>query len=153
FRAEIAPVLLTLERWLRRRIPNPLDREELMDDIAVIMWRKCPIHVVRPEELTAYAFTAFKHEVARAWDRGRRHKLAPLPGDVIAANQPSPHERAVSSELTALVAAALDGLPAADRDILTLRDLGGLSFSAIAIRLDINPEAARQRYRRALVRL
>jgi RNA polymerase sigma-70 factor (subfamily 1) len=44
-------------------------------------------------------------------------------------------------------------LPEADREVLVMRDLDGLSYQEIACLLDIDPTAARKRHGRALVRL
>jgi RNA polymerase sigma-70 factor, ECF subfamily len=66
---------------------------------------------------------------------------------------PTPSEAAQANELADRVAAAVAGLPEADREILSLRQVDGLPYEEIAALLDIDPAAARQRYGRALLRL
>jgi RNA polymerase sigma-70 factor (ECF subfamily) len=66
---------------------------------------------------------------------------------------PSPSEAAQAHELAGRVAAVVAGLPEADREVLSLRQVDNLPYEEIGPLLDIDPAAARQRYGRALLRL
>jgi RNA polymerase sigma-70 factor, ECF subfamily len=66
---------------------------------------------------------------------------------------PTPSEAAEANELADRVAAAVAGLPDADREILLLRQVDGLPYDEVGTLLDIDAAAARQRYGRALLRL
>ena len=67
--------------------------------------------------------------------------------------RPSPGEDAVARETAARVAAAVDGLDPADREVLLLRQVDRLPYDEAAVLLGVTPAAARQRYGRALIRL
>jgi len=66
---------------------------------------------------------------------------------------PSPSEAVVRQELVAGVAEAVEGLAAADREVLLMRHVDDLPYDEIGLLLGIDPAAARKRYGRALVRL
>lgn len=65
----------------------------------------------------------------------------------------SPSSAAARRETAVLVADALARLDAADREVLVLRHLDGLSFVEIAARLGTTDSAVRKRWCRALPRL
>src|SRR5262245_59291878 len=66
---------------------------------------------------------------------------------------PTPSGVAEAKELAEQVAAVVAELPEADREILLLRQVQDLPYEEVALLLDIDPAAARQRYGRALLRL
>jgi RNA polymerase sigma-70 factor, ECF subfamily len=70
-----------------------------------------------------------------------------------AASQTSASEMAQRAELRARLEAALASLEELDREILTLRQLEGLSNEDAALELGIEPAAASKRFTRALGRL
>lgn len=70
-----------------------------------------------------------------------------------AASQTSASEVAQRAELRARLEEALDSLDELDREILTLRQLEGLSNEHAALELGIEPAAASKRFVRALARL
>jgi RNA polymerase sigma-70 factor (ECF subfamily) len=65
----------------------------------------------------------------------------------------TPSQRLGRRELAQRVHRVLQGLPAADREILLMRNVEERSYQEIACILDIDPAAARKRYGRALFRL
>ena len=65
----------------------------------------------------------------------------------------SPHEKLQRREQERRVAAAVAELSDADREIVVMRNVEGLSFEEIAPILDMQPAAIRQRYGRALIKL
>ncbi len=69
------------------------------------------------------------------------------------ADTPSPSEQLAARELSDRVGRAVAGLAEADREVLLMRHLEELSYAEIACLLDIEADAARQRYGRALLRL
>jgi RNA polymerase sigma-70 factor (ECF subfamily) len=66
---------------------------------------------------------------------------------------PTASEAAGAKEAVARVARAVEELPAADREILLMRHVEGLTHPEVGCLLGIDPAAARQRYGRALFRL
>jgi len=73
--------------------------------------------------------------------------------DRLVAAGPTPSEAAEARELAAQVARAIDRLADDDREVLLLRQSLDLPHDEIAEVLGITPDAARQRYGRALIRL
>lgn len=65
----------------------------------------------------------------------------------------SPSGAAARAELRQAVRAALDGMDSLDREVLALRHFEQLSNQEAAVALGITPQAASNRYVRALVRL
>jgi RNA polymerase sigma-70 factor (ECF subfamily) len=71
----------------------------------------------------------------------------------IAASGTSPSGRAMRAERKQWVRAALDRLEPEEREIVILRHLEQMPHKEIAAVLEVTPEAARSRYRRAMERL
>lgn len=67
--------------------------------------------------------------------------------------EPTPSEAIQARELADRVATAVSGLPEAEREILTLRQVDNLLYEEVAVLLDIDAATARQRYGRALIKL
>ena len=62
----------------------------------------------------------------------------------------TPSHRAAAREEASHLLETLDRLPPAQREILRLRHFEGLSHAEIAARLDLSPDAVRQKWVRAL---
>jgi len=75
----------------------------------------------------------------------------PGPGPV--APDTSPVDRAIKRERRASVSSALGRLSEADREVLLLRHVEGLTAGEAAAALDLGEEAVKSRHRRALERL
>lgn len=73
--------------------------------------------------------------------------------NLVAAPGPSPSEDAVERERGVMLADALDGLDADDREVLVLRSLQELEWTEVARRMQRTPDAARMQWTRALGRL
>ena len=65
----------------------------------------------------------------------------------------TPSRQMSKEELVQRVRRAVAELPAVDREILLMRSLEGLSYSEAGYILDIDPDVARKRHGRALMRL
>jgi RNA polymerase sigma-70 factor (ECF subfamily) len=92
--------------------------------------------------------------------RDARHEMALASGpdsgvlaEWFATSATAPTEAARRAELIVGVRAAIEHLTIADREILTLRQLEGLSNEEAALELGLEPAAASKRLVRALVRL
>jgi RNA polymerase sigma-70 factor (ECF subfamily) len=102
-----------------------------------------------------------RHLLARKRSAAREERLLPALSDGSAlaladrlvASGTSPSNRLLRDELRGRVHAALAELPERDREVLVLRYLEQLSFSEIAVVLEINEGAVKMRHTRALMRL
>jgi RNA polymerase sigma-70 factor (ECF subfamily) len=98
----------------------------------------------------SYLFSALRHAAARL--AARRPARAPLPTDELTARTNQPDER-VDPHLLRRLATALAVLPPDQREVLTLKIDGGLTFAEVAAVLGIRPNTAASRYRYALEKL
>lgn len=71
-------------------------------------------------------------------------------GDILAADVPSPSGQIQQHERAVALADELAKLPDAYRDVIVLRNLQGLAFAEIAIRMKRTPEATRMLWLRAI---
>lgn len=94
---------------------------------------------------------AARRDVAREVVRPARSSV--LLARAVVDPAPTPGAAAEARERAERVAAAVDRLAPADREILLLRHVDSLPYAEIGLLLDIDPAAARKRYGRALVRL
>ena len=103
----------------------------------------------RVENLRSYLFSALRHAVARLAARRKTALLvmeappALLPGDAAQ----------IDAELSELLERGLAELPPEQREVLSLKIDGGLTFQEVAAVLKIRPNTAASRYRYALEKL
>lgn len=96
---------------------------------------------------------AQKRDVRRQVDAGIPSASTPALVDHLMASGTSPTQGVAREETRIRMGAALDRMPAADREILVLRHFEELSNAETAQELGIEPPAASKRYVRALRRL
>jgi RNA polymerase sigma-70 factor (ECF subfamily) len=99
-----------------------------------------------------------RHATAARRDVSRERPLpeddsSPGPFRPIAADGPTASQQLAARDLARRLHAVLDRLPEADRAIVGMRALEGLSYEDAGARLEIDPATARKRYGRALLRL
>jgi RNA polymerase sigma-70 factor (ECF subfamily) len=97
----------------------------------------------RVENLRAYLFSTLRHAAARLAER--RPKPPPVREAATA--------KAIDAELSDRLERGLAALPAEQREVLSLKIDGGLTFAEIAAVLDVRPNTAASRYRYALEKL
>ncbi len=136
-----APLLFYLHRLLDRTA----DAEDVRQEVWLTVLRK----LNGLED--AGAFRSWLYRIARhrgiSWLRRRRREV-PLPDAAAleeAAEAPAQEDPAFGPEEAAAVYAALDTVSAAQREILTLRFLGGLSYEDMARVLDCPVGTVRSR--------
>ena len=157
-----ALVRLRLDRALRARV----DPSDVVQEAQAEVARRLPDYLARrpmPFHLWARKLAYQRLANARRDHRADRRDVGreagqPEQSSVAVAQSllctgPTPSEAAEGQELAGRIAAVVDGLAEADREILLLRKVEGLAYEEIACLLDIDPAAARQRYGRALLRL
>ena len=117
------------------------DAEDVLQESLVETWKRAD---GRPEAALVYATIR-----RRAIDLGRRTERRTRREQ--AAESPELFTAADDSEDTAaLLEKEIRRLPEAQRDVLTLKFWGGLTFAEVATALDIPPGTAASRYRLAL---
>jgi RNA polymerase sigma factor (sigma-70 family) len=103
----------------------------------------------RVENISAYLFSALRHAAARL---AARRKTQALPPDDPPAREPSA-ARGIDPETSRLLDDGLAALPVEQREVLSLKIDGGLTFAEIAAVLGIGLKTAASRYRYALEKL
>lgn len=102
----------------------------------------------------AWLFGILRHVVVDAHRaRGRRTRLAAAAVSATVAEGPGPLERLLHDEEAMAVRAAFERLSEAERELLELRVVGGLSAEEVAAVLGKRPGAVRTAQSRALERL
>ena len=153
------------------RLSARIDASDVVQDAMTAAVQQLPAYLSRGDD----AFYPWLRQIAleRLIDAHRRHVGAQrrsiareergnmhlsnastlLLAERLAASGTSPSGRAMRREREQQVRAALDRLEPEEREIVVLRHLEQLSHREIAVVLEVTPEAARSRYRRAMERL
>jgi RNA polymerase sigma factor (sigma-70 family) len=142
---EAAPGLLGV---LVRRCDVPADAADLLSEVYLVLWRR---RAELPEDdsaCRAWAFGIARGVLANA-RRSQRRRTA-----LVERLRDRLNETHVAPEADVLdLRTTIDGLPAADRDLLLMVGLHDLTAVEAADVLGITPEALRQRLHRARGRL
>jgi len=143
---ELAPAV---HRFGLRMCKNAHDADDVVQDTLI----QIASHIGEFEgrgSLPSWVFALARSACAR---RRRGLKNAPSAGeDALAeqiSGQPNPEQLAGQQELGALLVRALDALPAAQREVLLLRDVEGLSAAETAAALAVSVDAVKSRLHRA----
>jgi RNA polymerase sigma-70 factor (ECF subfamily) len=135
-----------LRSWLRHRLAQPQDVDDMMQDLFMKGLRQggkfCDVHNAR-----AWLFEVARNTLA---DRSKgKRQMVELPDDLPAV---SPDDAPVD-QLTACLPRVLSELRDADREAIELCDLGGMSQADYAAKAGIKLSAAKSRLQRARQRL
>jgi RNA polymerase sigma-70 factor (ECF subfamily) len=140
-----------LFRFILRSIRSRASAEELYQEI----WMR--VIEARATYKPAARFTTWLYTIAhnRMVDHWRRAGLSVASLDSVdpPADDPGPQRHAEAREALARFAAALEGLPAAQREAFLLHEEAGLTVPEIAAATGSNEEAAKSRLRYALAKL
>lgn len=142
-----------LARMLTR---NPDDAEDVLQQTFLSAWRA--IGSFRGDaSLRTWLLTITRNAaLGRRQDAWREH-LDPTPVDELGLRAgwggPSPEDETLSHERSAVFAAAFAALSEGDREILTLRDLEGMSGEEAATMLGLSLPAMKSRLHRARMAL
>jgi RNA polymerase sigma factor (sigma-70 family) len=137
-----------LLRFIRRRVPDPRDAEDIVQDVFSALVEAN--HLLMPiEHVTAWLFRVARNRIIDAFRRKPRddaevrglEELLPSPD----AGPEAQYERTLLLEAIAL---ALDELPQEQRDVFVAHELEGRSFKELAARtgVGINTLLSRKRY-------
>jgi RNA polymerase sigma factor (sigma-70 family) len=140
-----------LFRFVLRSIKSRAVAEELYQEI----WMR--VIEARSTYKATARFTTWLYTIAhnRMVDHWRRAglTLVALDSDDIPSGDPGPQRRAEGREALARFAAALDALPAAQREAFLLHEEAGMTVAEIATATGSNEEAAKSRLRYAMAKL
>jgi RNA polymerase sigma-70 factor (ECF subfamily) len=156
-----------IEVRLDRRVRSRLDASDVVQEVQMEVMRRMddflhrrpmPFHLwVRR---TAYERLLKVQREHRRRARRTVTREVPLPDQSslllakpLLASSLSPSDQVAAGELADRVSLAVSELAEADREILLMRHMEGLNYAEIACLLDIEADAARKRYGRALLRL
>lgn len=103
--------------------------------------------------LFAIARNHWRDRLRRARGRPPASAGPPVEDRALAANAPSPQAAAARAELAAAVQAAVQRLPAEQREALALRESRGLTFRQIGELLGVSAPTVKSRVRYALMKL
>lgn len=135
--------------FARQRVHCEKDAQELVQDAVVEAWRR-QVDGVPPAVGLVFAIIN-----RRAIDLARRNERRS--DREIAAHEATPEEWFATEiedrERARMLQVALNRVPGEQRDVVTLKIWGGLTFAEIATALDIPANTAASRYRYALKEL
>ncbi|HEX5051375.1 MAG TPA: sigma-70 family RNA polymerase sigma factor [Planctomycetota bacterium] len=172
-RAALDALLAANLDWVCKRVHDRLgpllrakgETQDYVQDVVVDVLRSGPRFVTADQaQFRALLCRIVENVLSDRWHGLHAQRRAvtrerPLPSDtVLGLDAPSagttrPGEAAARAEDAEWIHLAMELLPAADREILWLREWTGQTFPAIATGLGITEDAARMRYQRALPRL
>ena len=152
-RAALEQVLATLApsilRFAKRMCRNADDAEDVLQDTMISIAQHLAGWQQRGS-VSSWVFAITRSACARRRRRGagRAHE-----GDAALSDHPaaasSPEAQVQADEIGATVAAELDALPEAHREVIALRDVEGLSAAETAEALGISVDAVKSRLHRA----
>jgi RNA polymerase sigma-70 factor (ECF subfamily) len=150
-----------------RRLLTRLDPSDIVQDTQMVAFRRFQDYLQRrPMPFRLWLRKTAQQQVCDAQrthiERHRRSLLREEAGlsrssrliarGLLSAN-PSPLEKLARRELERRVAGAVAELSETDRETVIMRNVEGLTFEEIALVLDLQSAAVRQRYGRALIKL
>jgi RNA polymerase sigma-70 factor (ECF subfamily) len=145
YRALYSPV----SRYVRRRVPNPADAEELVGQVFFRLLESLERIEPRRGSVLAYALSMARNALVD--EVRRRAGLVPEEAAVaVPDTRAGPLELLMGAEDTERVKAELARLPAETRELLTLRFGDGLRFAEVAQVMGLSEAAVRQRTSRAV---
>jgi RNA polymerase sigma-70 factor (ECF subfamily) len=141
----------SLFRFVLRSIKARAAAEELFQEI----WMR--VIEARATYRASARFTTWIYTIAhnRVVDHWRRRglTLVALDSEDLPTNDPGPQRHVEGREALARFAAALEALPAAQREVFLLHEEAGLTVPEIAAVTGCNEEAAKSRLRYAMAKL
>lgn len=141
-------------RLALRLCRSPQEAEDLTHDVFLRYWQQGRYEPSRGPVLAYLLLLTRSMALNRLQQRGNRWRLLQRWGQQLApVATPGPQGRAEQDDLARQVRAALEILPASQRQVLELAYYDGLSQSAIATRLSLPLGTVKTRSRQGLIRL
>jgi RNA polymerase sigma-70 factor (ECF subfamily) len=143
-------------RMIRYRVDDAAAAEDVLQQTFLAAWRSAP-RFRGEAQVKTWLFTIARHAAAKSRDRARRSPVTDVPLDALGIEagwgSEDPESIALASERHDLLRAAFAALDADAREVLTLRDLEGLSGDDTAALLGLSLAAMKSRLHRARMTL
>jgi RNA polymerase sigma factor (sigma-70 family) len=134
-----------LRRFIRRRVPDSRDAEDILQDVLAALVEANRL-LMPIDHVTGWLFRVARHRIS---DLFRRRSEEPLLfEELLPSEDAGPDTEYVRTVLVEALAAALDELPAEQREVFVAHEVDGRSFKSIAAAtgVPINTLLSRKRY-------
>jgi RNA polymerase sigma factor (sigma-70 family) len=140
--------------FIRRRVPNRRDAEDILQDVFFEFARACSL----PEPIEQVGAWLIRVARNRIIDRVRKRREEPLPDgyyldEALPSIDSGPEAAYARAVLLDAISNALDELPADEREVFIAHELDGESFKEIAARSGVNVNTLLGWKRRAVLQL
>ena len=143
-------------RWSMGFCRDPDDAADLVQDVLHTLLRSLA-RFRGDASLSTWTYVVARRACARRRKRGQRERPLDAPGYTHlrerADSSPGPAHRAERRELAARLEQAIGALPVAQREVLVMRDVEGLSADEVARALGLGVRAVKSRLHRARLAL
>jgi RNA polymerase sigma-70 factor, ECF subfamily len=143
-------------RLARLLVPQQHEAEDVLQQAFLAAWRSAS-QFRGDASLRTWLLTITRHTALRMRERRHREPIDETPLDELGRaagwGGPDPEALALASERRELLAAAFEALTPEDREVITLRDLEGLSGEQTAALLGVGLAAMKSRLHRARLAL
>jgi RNA polymerase sigma factor (sigma-70 family) len=118
-----------LRRFIRRRVPDPRDAEDVLQDVFAALVEANRL-LMPIDHLTGWLFRVARNRIADLFRR--RHEEPLLFEELLPADDGDPEAAFARTVMVEALAAALDELPADQRDVFVAHEIDGLTFKEMA---------------------
>lgn len=140
--------------YARQLCRNDADAADVVQEAFLRVWRKHASNGVTEPDLPALCYAAVRYTVLdRQRQAARRHRREITAGESWYDQPPLFESPLEQTEERARIEAAIHQLPVEQREVLTLKIWGELTFQQIATVMDKSPNTIASRYRLALAAL
>src|SRR5271163_3853165 len=140
--------------YARQLCRNDADAADVVQEAFLRVWRKHANNGVTEPDLPALCYSAVRYTVLdRQRQAARRWRREVVAGETLYEPPPLFESSLERAEEHARLETAIHGLPVEQREVLTLKIWGELTFQQIATVTDESPNTVASRYRLALVAL
>ena len=142
-----------LLRFIRRRVPNPLDAEDVLQDVFYRLVEANRL-LMPIEHVTGWLFRVARNRIADLF-RERWHEEGELEGleDLLRSPDAGPDAEYARGVVIDAIAGALAELPPEQRDVFVAHEIDGQSFKDIAAATGVNLNTLLSRKRYAVLHL